>query len=330
MTDVTHMTAVEISAPGGPEVLQSVQRPVPQPGDGAVLIRVAAAGVNRPDILQRMGLYPPPAGASDLPGLEVAGEVVALGAGVEESWLGRKVCALMAGGGYADYAVADAGLCLPVPDALSMIEAAALPETFFTVWTNVFEDGRLNPGERLLVHGGTSGIGTTAIELAHAFGAEVVTTAGSDDKCQTLKDMGVAAAFNYKSDDWEKLITEAGGVDVVLDMVGGDYVAKNLNCLKTGGRHVSIAFLGGLTAQINIMQIMRGRLTVTGSTLRARDPDEKARIASVLKDKVWPLLNAGKIKPVIDSTFPLAQANQAHALMEASSHIGKIVLTTES
>ncbi|MCI5047095.1 MAG: NAD(P)H-quinone oxidoreductase [Aquisalinus sp.] len=329
MTESKQMTAIEITQAGGPEVLQPTTRQIPVPQEGEILIEIATAGVNRPDVLQRMGVYPPPEGASDLPGLEVAGEIVRVGNGVDENWLGRKVCALMAGGGYAEYAVADAGLCLPVPAGFTMTEAAALPETFFTVWTNVFEDGALREGERLLVHGGTSGIGTTAIELATAFGAEVIATAGSAEKCDTLKKMGVIAAHNYKEEDWEKLITDAGGVDVILDMVGGAYVAKNLNCLRPGGRHVSIAFLGGLTAEINIMQIMRGRLTLTGSTLRARTNTEKARIASALAEKVWPLLEDGKIKPVIDSTFPLADARKAHALMEASTHIGKIILTTE-
>ncbi|MCI5044584.1 MAG: NAD(P)H-quinone oxidoreductase [Aquisalinus sp.] len=330
MSDQNQMTAIEITQAGGPEVLQPAQRPIPSPADGEVLIKLAAAGVNRPDVLQRMGFYPPPEGASDLPGLEVAGEIIRVGNGIDENWIGRKVCALMAGGGYAEYAVADAGLCLPVPAGFTMAEAAALPETFFTVWTNVFEDGALQAGERLMVHGGTSGIGTTAIELATAFGSEVITTAGSAEKCETLREMGVLAAYNYKEDDWEKLITDAGGVDVILDMVGGPYVAKNLNCLRPGGRHVSIAFLSGMTAEVNIMQIMRGKLTLTGSTLRARSNGEKARIARALEEKVWPLLESGKIKPVIDSIFPMKEAHKAHTLMEASTHIGKIILTTES
>ena len=320
------MTAIEITEPGGPDVLKPVTRDKPVPGEGEVLIKVAAAGVNRPDVLQRMGMYPPPEGASDLPGLEVAGEITETGAGVDKARIGEKVCALMAGGGYAEYAIAEARLALPVPDGLSMVEAAGLPETFFTVWTNVFEDGALKEGERLLVHGGTSGIGMTAIGMAKARGAEIIATAGSPEKCETLREMGVHAAYNYRDDDWETLIGKDGGVDVVLDMVGGPYVIKNLNCLRPGGRHVSIAFLQGMTGEVNIMQIMRGRLTLTGSTLRARTNEEKARIAQELQTHIWPLISAGNIRPVIDSTFPLADAARAHEKMEASVHMGKIIL----
>jgi putative PIG3 family NAD(P)H quinone oxidoreductase len=327
---MTEMNAIEISAPGDADVLTLCKRPVPEPAAGEVLIKVTAAGINRPDVLQRMGLYPPPEGASDLPGLEVSGVVVKTGDGVEAGLMGQKVCALMPGGGYAEYAVADARLCLPVPDTLSMTEAAGLPETFFTVWTNVFEDGGLAAGETLLVHGGASGIGTTAIAMATTFGAKVITTAGTDEKCAMLEKMGAAHAFNYKTADWAAEIQKLGGVDVVLDMIGGDYVQRNLNCLKPRGRHVSIAFLGGMTAEINIMQVMRGRLTLTGSTLRARTPDEKALIASALRDRVWPLIEEGNIKPVIDQVMPLADASAAHKRMEASSHIGKIILEVTS
>ncbi|MEE9329049.1 MAG: NAD(P)H-quinone oxidoreductase [Parvularculaceae bacterium] len=319
------MNAIEITEPGGPEVLVSCERPIPTPDAGEVLIKVAAAGVNRPDVVQRMGLYPAPKGASDLPGLEVAGEIVALGSDVSGVALGDQVCALLTGGGYAEYAVADAQLCLPVPDGLSLAEAASLPETFFTVRTNVFDDAKLQAGETFLVHGGTSGIGMTAIAMAQAFGAKVIATAGSAEKCARITEAG-ATSFNYKEDDWETQIKALGGVDVVLDMVGGDYVAKNLSCLKPHGRHVSIAFLTGVNAQINIVDIMRKRLTLSGSTLRARPVEQKTVIADALRKKVWPLINQGKVKPVIDSSFALENASDAHRLMEASTHIGKIVL----
>ncbi len=327
---MSDMNAIEISQPGGPDVLRPTRRQVPAPGAGEVLIKVAAAGINRPDILQRMGLYPPPEGASDLPGLEVAGEIIEAGANVDPAMKGQMVCALMAGGGYAEFAVAAAGLCLPVPTGMEMTAAAGLPETYFTVWTNVFEDGALREGERLLIHGGTSGIGTAAIALATALGAEVVATAGTDEKCSRLNQMGVSAAYNYKEQDWETLILDSGGIDVVLDMVGGDYVAKNLNCLRPDGRHVSIAFLGGITAEINLMNVMRKHLTITGSTLRARTTGEKSRIADALKTHVWPLLESAEVAPIIDSVFPLAKAAAAHKKMEEGSHIGKIVLQAET
>ncbi len=318
------INAVEITAPGGPDALTLCTRPMPQPGPNQVLIKVAAAGVNRPDVLQRMGLYPPQPGITDIPGLEVAGEIVALGKEAPLQ-LGSKVCALLPGGGYADYAIADTQTCLPIPDGLSMVEAASLPETFFTVWTNVFEDAALQPEETLLVHGGTSGIGMTALSLALAKGAKVIATAGTDEKCDTLNKAG-ATAFNYKTQDWAAAIQKAGGVDVVLDMVGGDYMAKNLTCLKPLGRHVSIAFLRGFNAEVNILEIMQKRLRITGSTLRARSVDQKGEIAMALFSEVWPLLAAGKITPVIDRTFPLKAAADAHRLMEESTHIGKIIL----
>jgi len=323
------MTAVEISQPGGPEVLKPVERARPEPGPGEVLIRVAAAGINRPDVLQRMGFYPAPEGATDLPGLEVAGEIVALGTGVPDSLKDTKVCALLPGGGYAQYAVVDHRHCLPMPDGFSMVEAAAMPETFCTVWTNVFQDAGLNSDERLLMPGGSSGIGTTAIMIARAIGAEVFATAGTDEKCAAIAALGATRVFNYKTQDWEKEIKDAGGVDVVLDMVGGENVNKHLNCLRPHGRHVSIAFLGGMQATIDIVSIMRKRLTLTGSTLRARSADEKAEVIDGLRDHVWPLTGEHDLKPVIDSTFPLEQAAKAHARMDEGSHVGKIVLTVE-
>lgn len=323
------MTAIEISEPGGPEVLVPCQRPVPSPGRGEVLIRVAAAGVNRPDMMQRSGIYPPPEGASDLPGLEVAGEIVALGPEAGGFKPGEKVCALVAGGGYAEYCTAPALQCLPVPAGFSMTEAAAVPETFFTVWTNVFDRGRLTAGESILIHGGTSGIGTTAIMLAKAFGATVYATAGSADKCKASEDLGADAAINYRDEDFAVRIDEltgGRGVDVVLDMVGADYFKRNIASLAPEGRLVFIATLTGIKAELNILPIMLKRLTVTGSTLRPRSVAEKGEIANALREKVWPLLDAGKIRPVIHKTFPLAEAAAAHALMETSAHIGKIVL----
>jgi NADPH2:quinone reductase len=327
------MTAIEITAPGGPDVLQPTTRPVPQPGPGEVLIRVVAAGVNRPDVLQRAGAYPPPPGASDLPGLEVAGEIAAIGPDVTGFSVGDQVCALTPGGGYAEYCVTPAPQVLPVPKGLSLVEAAAVPETFFTVWSNVFDRGRLAEGETLLVHGGSSGIGTTAIQLAKAFGARVFTTAGSADKCEACERLGADRAINYKTEDYGAVIKELTGkkgVDVVLDMVGGDYVQRDIDIMAPDGRRVSIAFLGGPKVTLNLTKVMVNRLTLTGSTLRPRPVAEKGKIAQALRERVWPLLEAGKIKPLIFKTFPLAEAAAAHTLMESSSHIGKIVLTLDS
>ncbi|NBC34879.1 MAG: zinc-binding dehydrogenase [Alphaproteobacteria bacterium] len=324
------MTAVEISEPGGPEVLRAVTVPVPQPGPDEVLIKVAAAGVNRPDAFQRQGAYPPPKGASPLPGLEIAGTVVQVGAGVSDPAVGDDVCALVTGGGYAGYCVAPAPQCLPVPGALSTVEAAAVPETFFTVWSNVFDRGRLQAGESILIHGGSSGIGTTAIQLCKAMGARVFTTAGSDEKCAACTALGAERAINYRNEDFAAIVKEltgGKGVDVVLDMVGGDYIARDIDVMATEGRHVSIAFLGGAKVELNMMKVMLKRLTLTGSTLRARPVADKAAIAVALRDRVWPLLADGTLRPVIHATFPLAEAAAAHALMESSAHIGKIVLT---
>ncbi len=323
------MRAVAITEPGGPEVLRLSTLPTPRPGEGEVLIQVAAAGVNRPDIVQRQGSYPPPPGAPDTPGLEIAGTVIATGEGVTWPAPGTEVCALVAGGGYAEYCVAPAATCLPVPEGLSLTQAAALPETFFTVWSNVFDRAGLQPGEHFLVHGGTSGIGTTAIQLAAAFGARVAATAGSAQKCQTCLALGAELAIPYREEDFVQRLKDAwGGVDVILDMVGGDYLARNIACLRAEGRHVSIAFLQGSKVTVDFMPVMLKRLTLTGSTLRAREVAFKAAIARALKAKVWPLLAAGKVRPVIDSTFPLDAAAEAHARMESSVHIGKIVLET--
>jgi NADPH2:quinone reductase len=325
------MAAIEILQPGGAEVLQLRRRSVPWPGPGEVLVRVAAAGINRPDVMQRRGLYPPPPGASDIPGLEIAGEVVTVGEGVAGPIPGDKVCALVAGGGYAEYCTAAAPLCLPVPKRLSPVEAAALPETFFTVWTNVFERGGLQPGESLLVHGGTSGIGTTAIQLAREFGAEVFATAGSPEKCAFCEGLG-AKAINYRAEDFVERVrelTHGRGVDLILDMVGGPYLRRNLDSLATGGRLVLIAVQGGPKTEINLLPVLLRRLTITGSTLRPRSVPEKAGIAAALKREVWPLLEAKRVQPIIHATFPLAEAAEAHRLMESSRHIGKIVLTTE-
>ena len=323
------MHAIDPEAPGGPEVLQSVERPVPTPGAGEVLIRVAAAGVNRPDVLQRKGGYPPPPGGPSIPGLEVAGEVVATGEGVGPEAIGQPVCALLAGGGYAEYAVAPWGQCLPVPEALSMIEAAALPETLFTVWTNLFERAYATEGDWVLVHGGTSGIGTTAIALGQLFGLTVIVTAGSDDKCARAVELGAAHAINYRTEDFVarvKELTEGRGVAAVLDMVGGDYVPRNLQCLADDGRHVSIAVQGGAMATVPIFEIMRRRLTLTGSTLRPRDAAFKSLVADELHRTVWPHVEAGRLRPVIDQVYPLSEAAAAHARMEAGEHVGKIVL----
>ncbi|MEX1108053.1 MAG: NAD(P)H-quinone oxidoreductase [Dongiaceae bacterium] len=324
------MTAIEIRTPGGPEALVPGERPVPQPAKGELLIDVAAAGVNRPDILQRQGGYPPPKGASDIPGLEVAGRVVALGEGVTNFALGDAVCALLAGGGYAEYAAVPALQCLRVPKGMGMVEAAAIPETFFTVWTNVFERGALAPEETFLVHGGTSGIGTTAIQLAHVFGARVFATASGPDKCKACRDLGAEIAIDYRKEDFVEVVkdaTDGRGADVILDMVGGDYVARNLKSLALEGRLVQIAFLKGSKVELDLLPMMLKRQFVTGSTLRPRSPAEKGAIATALRTRVWPLLEAGKVRPVIFKTFPLAQAAEAHRLMETNKHIGKIVLT---
>ncbi|MEM9047271.1 MAG: NAD(P)H-quinone oxidoreductase [Pseudomonadota bacterium] len=325
------MQAVEIAAPGGPEVLRTVVRPVPQPAPGEILIRVAAAGVNRPDCLQRAGLYAPPPGASDLPGLEAAGEVVATGSAVTRWSVGDKVCALLPGGGYATYAVTPADHALAVPEGLSLEEAAALPETFFTVWTNVFDRGRLAAGETLLVHGGSSGIGTTAIQLAAIRGARVIATAGSEEKCAVCRDLGASLALNYRKTDFVadvRAATGGRGADVILDMVGGDYIPRNLKALAPDGRLVMIAFLGGSTADVNFAPLMVQRQTITGSTLRPQSIAAKTAIADALRETVWPLLASGRLAPVMDSRFPLDKACDAHRRMESSAHIGKIVLTT--
>src|SRR6185295_9058659 len=317
------MRAVEISRPGGPEVLQPVDRPKPAPKDGEILIKVAAAGVNRPDVLQRSGHYAVPADASDLPGLEVAGEVVSPGKTFK---VGDQVCALVHGGGYAEFCVAPEVQALPVPEGLSLVEAASLPETFFTVWGNVFDRGRLVPGETLLVQGGSSGIGVSAIQMAAAMGNRVFATAGSDDKVAACLRLGAEKAFNYKTQDFEKELQKET-INVILDMVGGDYVPKELRCLADDGRLVFIAFLRGMKTELDIMLVMRKRLTITGSTLRPRPVAFKGAIAKSLREKIWPLIERGRIKPEIYKTFPLEQAVEAHRLMESSQHIGKIVLT---
>jgi NADPH2:quinone reductase len=322
------MKAIEISAPGGPDVLRLVERPVPEAGPGEVLVKVAAAGVNRPDVLQRMGLYPPPSGASDIPGLEIAGTVVAAGEGAEQA-IGAEVCALVAGGGYAEYCVAPAGTCLPVPEVLRLTEAAAMPETLFTVWVNLFERGFAADGDIVLVHGGTSGIGTMAIKLGSLFGLQVIVTCGSEHKVDAALKMGAIHAVNYKIQDFVEEVREftgGRGVAVVLDMVGGDYVARNLACLADDGRHVSIAFQRGATAEIPIADVMRRRLSLTGSTLRARDVLFKTMVADEIARTVWPYVEGNRLKPVIDSVFPLEEAAAAHARIDSGEHIGKIVL----
>jgi NADPH2:quinone reductase len=324
------MSVIEIAAPGGPEQLKLGQRPVPRPGDEEVLVRVAAAGVNRPDVMQRQGRYPPPPGASDLPGLEIAGEIVALGPKVSGLSVGDKVTALLPGGGYAAYAVAAAPLCLPVPGGISMVEAAAIPETFFTVWTNLFDRGRCQAGDTVLIHGGTSGIGTTAIQLAAAWGARVFATAGSDDKARACERFGAVRGINYRTEDFvEVMRAETGGkgVDVTLDMVAGSYVPRNLEIAALEGRIVVISLLGGSRAEISMSMILTKRLTLTGSTLRTRTVAQKAAVADAVRKNVWPLLTAGRVRPIIHATFPLAEASEAHRLMETSNHIGKIVLT---
>ncbi|WP_392337208.1 NAD(P)H-quinone oxidoreductase [Loktanella salsilacus] len=320
------MKAVEISKPGGPEVLMLCERAMPQPGPDQVVIKVAYAGVNRPDALQRAGMYAPPKGASDLPGLECSGEVSAVGSQVTDLKVGDAVCALLPGGGYAEYVATPAAHCLPVPDGMDMKQAACLPETYFTVWSNVFMRGGLQAGERFLVHGGSSGIGTTAIQLAHVLGARVFVTAGSEDKLEACRKLGAEIAINYKQADFVEVVKAEGGADLILDMVGGSYMQRNINALADDGRLVQIAFLQGMKAELNLVQMMTRRLTLTGSTLRPQSDLAKARIADQLRAKVWPLLAAGRVGPVMDLEFALEDAAKAHARMEAGDHIGKIVL----
>jgi putative PIG3 family NAD(P)H quinone oxidoreductase len=323
------MTAIEIREPGPPEVLTPVERPVPAIGPADVLIKVSAAGVNRPDVLQRLGRYPPPPGASDIPGLEVAGAIEAVGADVRDFGPGDLACALVAGGGYAEYCAAPAPQCLPVPRGMDLAHAAAIPETFFTVWTNVFERGRLARGESILVHGGSSGIGTTAIQLARAFGARVFATAGSDEKCAACETLGAERAINYRTTDFVAALREATGgrgVDVVLDMVAGQYLERNLDVLAMEGRLLQIGLLGGARAEVNLMPVLQRRLWITGSTLRARSVAEKGAIAGAVRQHIWPLLESGAVRPIVHATFPLRNAAEAHRVMEASTHIGKLVL----
>jgi NADPH:quinone reductase len=330
MTDIPDsMTAIEISTPGGPEVLKPCQRAVPVPGEGELLVRVAASGVNRPDVVQRMGLYPAPPGASDLPGLEISGTVVAVGPGAGKEFLGQRVCALVAGGGYAEYCLARADVCWPVPDDLPMAEAAAIPETLMTVWHNVFERGYADEGETILVHGGTSGIGSMAIKLGKLFGLTVIVTCGSDDKCASALDLGADHAINYKDSDFVeevKRITDGAGVHLVLDMVAGPYVPRNMKCLRDDGRHVTIAIQGGAMAEVPMVQVMARRLTLTGSTLRPRSNAFKALLADEIYRNVWPEILAGRLRPTMAQSFPLADAASAHALMESGDFVGKIVL----
>jgi putative PIG3 family NAD(P)H quinone oxidoreductase len=330
MTLPSRMTVIGIRAPGGPEMLTPEERPVPAPGQGEILLKVAAAGVNRPDVRQRQGTYPPPKGATDIPGLEIAGEVVAIGPDVKRWKQGDKVCALVVGGGYAQYCLAYESHALPVPAQLSMTEAAAIPETFFTCWQNMFMRADVKGGDWVLVHGGTSGIGTTAIMLAKAFGAKVITTAGSAEKCAAAKKLGADVAVNYKTEDFVAMTKEATGgkgANLIVDIVGGDYIDRNYDCAAEQGTIAQVSFTGGPKATANFANLMRKRLTHTGSTLRPRTVAEKAAIARGIEERVWPLVAAGKIKPVIDSTFPLDRASEAHARMETSLHIGKIVLT---
>jgi NADPH2:quinone reductase len=324
------MTGIALNGKGGPEVLQPASMPVPEPGPGQLLVKLAAAGVNRPDVQQRMGAYPPPPGHSPLCGLEIAGEVVAIGSGVARWKVGDKVCALVNGGGYAEFCIAEEVQALPIPKGLSMAEAGGVPETYFTVWNNVFERGRLEAGDWFLVHGGTSGIGTTAIQLAKAFGARVVATAGSADKCQVCRDLGADVAVNYKTDDFVAVVKDATGghgIDVTLDMVGAEYTERNIAAAAEDGRIVQIATLGGPMTTFTLPRLMMKRLTLTGSTLRPRTRDVKARFARALEKQVWPLIESGRVKIVMDSTFPLANAADAHRRMETSLHVGKIVLT---
>lgn len=323
------MIAIDPEGPGGPEVLTAVERPVPEPGPGEVLVAVQAAGVNRPDVMQRMGFYPPPPGSPSIPGLEIAGTVAAVGEGIPSTMVGSRVCALVAGGGYAQYCLAPAGQCLPVPDVLTAIEAAAIPETFFTVWSNLFERAYAREGETVLVHGGTSGIGTAAIMLGKLFGLIVVVTAGSDEKCARARAIGAAHAINYRSQDFVeevKRITAGRGVDIVLDMIGGDYFPRNIACLAEDGRHVSIAAQRGAKVEIGLWDVMRRRLTLTGSTLRARSVEFKTLLRDEIARNVWPEIEQGLLKPVIDMVFPLDQAAEAHRRMESGDHVGKIVL----
>jgi putative PIG3 family NAD(P)H quinone oxidoreductase len=324
------MISVEISQPGDPDVLKPVERPDPHPGPGEVLIQVAAAGVNRPDVLQRRGAYPPPPGASDIPGLEVSGTIARLGEGVDDWREGDAVCALVSGGGYASLCVAPAPQCLPIPTSIDLVAAAAIPETFFTVWTNVFERGHLRAGETALFHGGSSGIGTTAIQIAHARGAIVYVTVGSDEKARACEALGARRAINYRSQDFVeaiKSLTGKRGVDLILDIMGGSYLSQNLAALAVDGRLIEIGLMGGETATLDLRRILGRRLTITGSTLRPRSVEEKGQIAAALAREVWPLLEDGSVKPIIYKTFPLAEAAAAHRLMESSEHIGKILLT---
>ena len=323
------MRAVEISEPGGADVLRQVGRSIPRPNRNEVLIKIAYAGVNRPDVLQREGSYLPPPGASDLPGLEASGTILNIGDNVANWSIGDEVCALLPGGGYAEYALAQASHCLPVPKGMSLKQAAALPETFFTVWSNVFQRGELKPNERFLVHGGSSGIGTTAIQLANVFGSEVYATAGTDTKCLVCEELGAKKAINYNKEDFLDIIKSIGGVHLILDMVGGAYIAKNINALVDDGRLVQIAFLKGAKVEVNFAQIMTRRLTFTGSTLRPQSDLSKTQIASELSEKIWPLLGAGRLNPIIDSVFELEDVASAHVLMESSKHIGKILLKVE-
>lgn len=327
------MKAIEITMPGGPDVLRATERDMPEAGPGEVLVKVLAAGVNRPDIVQREGRYPPPPGASDIPGLEIAGEIVSVGGGVGGWTAGDKVCALVPGGGYAEYCLAPVFCLLPIPAGFTMVQAAAIPETYFTVWSNLFDRAKLQEGETLLVHGGSSGIGSTAIQLAKAFGAKVITTVGSAEKAAFCDDLGADRVVNYRTDIFVEAVkdfTGGAGVNVVLDMVGGDYIAKNIDCMAVEGRHVSIAFLGGPQVSVNMLPVMLKRLVLTGSTLRARDNDFKGAVAEALRQRVWPLFEAGKVAPVIDSVYPLGKAAEAHARMETSLHMGKIMLEAET
>lgn len=324
------MTAIEIAEPGGPEALRTAKRPVPTIGPAEVLVEVAAAGVNRPDVLQRQGKYDPPPGVTDIPGLEIAGRIVEVGADVRGLQVGDRVCALVAGGGYAEYCAVPAVQCLPLPQGLGFVEAATLPETYFTVWTNVFDRGRLKAGESLLVHGGASGIGTTAIQLAKALGARVFVTAGSAEKCRACEELGADRAIDYTQEDFAEVVksaTDGKGVDVVLDIVGGDYIPRSIGCMAVEGRHVSIAFLRGGKVTVNFFQVMVKRLTLTGSTLRARSVADKAAIAAALKEQVWPLFAQGRLRPVVQSVFPLERVAEAHSLMESNRLVGKIALT---
>lgn len=324
------MTAIQIAEPGGPDVLRPVERPVPAPVDGEVLVRVEAAGVNRPDVMQRLGKYPPPPGASEIPGLEIAGTIVAATAGGR--WQpGDRVCALVSGGGYAEYCAVPSVQCLRIPAGLDAVAAAAIPETFFTVWTNLFGRGGLHAGQRVLIHGGTSGIGTTAIQLARAFDAMVFATAGSPEKCEACRRLGAAVAINYRIDDFTEVIrreTSGAGVDVVLDIIGGDYFPRNLECLGMNGRLIQIGVIGGARSTIDLTRVLQRRLSITGSTLRARTVEEKGNLARDVEANIWPLIESGRVRPIIDCRFPLRDAADAHRRLESSGHIGKIVLTT--